>query len=175
MSPLRLLVLTLLAASPTVAAVAVPGRQSCDVEINVVDPDPAGANLRATPGGKVVTRLRARGSSDAWVSVHATAQLGDWIEIDGATLNDPELPAGEKPLYHGRGYLHRSLLGLDGLQNGTTIYSDHDSASRTIDDDAPGDQRVAFLGCWHEFYHIRVGKGVGWTRGACLNMLTTCA
>jgi hypothetical protein len=169
------LLAALLLLAPSMALLAGPGRQSCNIEVNVMDPDPAGANLRASPGGKVLKRLRASGSSDAWVSVHAIAQLGDWIEIDGAMLNDPELPSGQKPLYRGRGYLHRGVLGFDGLQNGATIYSDHDKASRPIDDNAPGDQKVTFLGCWSDFFHIRVAKGVGWTHGACLNMLTTCS
>jgi hypothetical protein len=34
---------------------------------------------------------------------------------------------------------------------------------------------VTFLGCWDDFFHIRTAKGEGWTKGACLNMLTTCA
>ena len=68
-----------------------------------------------------------------------------------------------------------ATLGFDGLQNGTTIYSAHDTASRPIDDNAPGDQRITFLGCWNGFFHIRVAKGEGWTHGACLNMLTTCS
>jgi hypothetical protein len=175
MIPARLVIPILILATPTMAVVAGPARQSCNVDVNVMDTDPAGTNLRAGPGGKVVNRLRVSGSGDAWISVHAIAQLGDWIEIDGARLNDPALPSGEKPLYRGHGYLHRSMLGFDGLQNGTAIYSDHDTASRPIDDDAPGDQKVTFLGCWHDFFHIRVAKGVGWTHGACLNMLTTCA
>ena len=175
MASSRLIILALLAANPPMTAIAAPARQGCNVEVNVMAPDPAGANLRASPGGKVLRTLRATGSSDAWVAVHATAQLGDWIEIDRATLRDPELPSGEKPLYRGRGYLHRSTLGFDGLQNGTVIYTDHDTASRPIDDNAAGDQRVTFLGCWRDFFHIRVAKGEDWTHGACLNMLTTCS
>jgi hypothetical protein len=147
MTLFRSVLIALLTATPTITAVAAPIRQGCNVEVNVMDPDPAGANLRASPGGKVVKKLRVTGSSDAWVSVHATAQLGDWIEIDSARLNDPELPSGEKPLYRGHGYLHRSGLGFDGLQNGTVIYSEHDTTSRPIDDDAAGDQKVTFLGC----------------------------
>jgi hypothetical protein len=65
-------------------------------------------------------------------------------------------------------------LGFDGLQNGTVIYSDHDTRSYPIDDSAAGDQSVTFLGCWHDFFHIRTAKGSGWTHGACLNRLTTC-
>jgi hypothetical protein len=121
MLPFRLMLGALLGAIPTMTAIAASTRQACNVEVNVMDPDPAGANLRASPGGKVLRRLRATGSSDAWVSVHATAQIGDWIEIDGARLNDPALSSGEKSLYRGRGFLHRSILGFDGLQNGTTI------------------------------------------------------
>ncbi len=175
MVPLRFLLAASMLLAPTMAFTTGPGRQNCSVEVNVMDPDPAGANLRASPGGKILRRLRANGSSDSWVSVHATAQLGDWIEIDSARLNDPELPSGKKPLYRGRGYLHRSILGFDGLQNGTVIYSEHDLISRPIDDNAAGDQKVTFLGCWNDFFHIRVAKGEGWTHGACLNMLTTCS
>jgi len=81
----------------------------------------------------------------------------------------------EKTIFKGRGYLHKSVVGASGLQNGTTIWTDHDSASHPLEREAMGDQPVTLLGCWHDFVRIRVKKGDGWTKGLCLNQRTTCA
>ena len=61
-----------------------------------------------------------------------------------------------------------------GMQNGGTIYADHDGESRPVDPTADGDQKVDLLGCWEGFLKVHVGKGTGWTREACTNMNTTC-
>jgi hypothetical protein len=164
----------LLALAPAAAARAqTAGRQACDVHVDVTDTDPKGTNVRAAPGGAVVASLKNPGQG--WIGVHVTGQLGDWYEIDRADLIDADLPQGGKPLFRGKGYLHRSVLGLSGMQNGGAIYVDHDSRSRPLDPHAAGDQPVALLGCWGGFVQVRVRKGVGWTKEACTNMNTTCA
>jgi hypothetical protein len=147
------------------------GRQVCDVRVDITDTDPRGTNVRATPGGAVIASLKNPG--DGWIGVHVTAQDGDWFEIDGADLVDSDQPNG-KSIFRGKGYLHKSVLGVNGMQSGGTIYADHDSKSRPLDLHAAGDQSVDLLGCWEGFLKVHTRKGTGWTRQACTNMNTTC-
>lgn len=166
--------LAVLSFAPPLAPMArAAERQACNVEVDITDTDPKGTNLRAAPGGAAIASLKNPG--EGWIGVHITAQLGDWYEIDRATLIDTELPEGEKILFQGRGYLHKSVVGLSGMQNGGAIYTDHADSSAPLELDAPGDQRVDLLGCWGDFLKVHVKKGTGWTRQACTNMNTTCA
>ena len=120
-------------------------KQACNVEVDVTDTDPKGTNVRAAPSGAVVSALK-NPSSDGYIVVHLTCQLGDWYEIDRAKLIGTSLPSGEKILFQGTGYLHKSVVGVSGMQNGGI-----------------------------EFLKVHVKKGIGWTRQACTNMNTTCS
>jgi hypothetical protein len=143
------------------------------VHVDITDTDPNGTNVRAAPGGAIIAQLRNPG--DGWIGVHVIGQSGDWYEIDRATRVGSDLPPAGRIVFHGTGYLHKSMLGVSGMQNGGAIYADHDVSSRPIDLHAPGDQRVDLLGCWGNFLMVHVGKGTGWTKEACTNMNTTCA
>ena len=147
-------------------------KQACNVNVDITDVDPKGTNVRATPGGAVVTSLK-NPTQDGWIGVHITGQLGDWYEIDRASLIDADMPDG-KVIFHGKGYLHKSVLGVTGMENGGVIYSDHDTASHAVDPHAAGEQQVDMLGCWGEFLKVHVKKGSGWTKEVCTNMNTTC-
>jgi hypothetical protein len=163
-----------LALTPPAACLAqAVEKQACNVDVDVTDTDPKGTNVRATPGGAVVTSLK-NPTQDGWIGVHITGQLGDWYEIDRASLIDADMPDG-KVIFHGKGYLHKSVLGVTGMENGGVIYADHDTASAPVDPYAAGDQPVDLLGCWGEFLKVHVKKGTGWTKAACTNMNTTCA
>jgi hypothetical protein len=149
-------------------------KQACNADVDLTDTDPKGTNVRATPGGAVIASLK-NPTSDSWIAVHLTGQFDDWYEIDRANLIDADQPAGGKMIFHGKGYLHKSVVGVSGMQNGAAIYSDHDLKSSPVDLHAAGDQRVDLLGCWGEFLRIHVKKGTGWTRQVCTNMNTTCS
>jgi hypothetical protein len=164
-----------LALAPAAACLAQAAeKQACNVNVDIIDTDPKGTNVRATPGGAVITALK-NPIPDGWIGVHVTGQLGDWYEIDRADLYGADLPAGDKIIFHGKGYLHKSVLGVSGMDNGAAIYADHDTASPPVDPHAAGDQQVDMLGCWGEFLKVHVKKGTGWTKAACTNMNTTCA
>jgi hypothetical protein len=152
------------------AAPAAAAETVCSVKLDVTDNDPKGTNVRAAPGGKVIAVLPSQPNDD-WIEVHVTGQAGDWFAIDSAIAVGDD----EKTIFKGKGYLHKSVLGASGLQSETTIWTEHDIASRALDRDAMGDQPVSLLGCWHDFTKIRVKKGDGWTKGLCLNQRTTCA
>lgn len=155
-------------ASPAAAPTA-PAGPACNVMMSVIDPDPRGTNVRKMPGGDVATRLNA--SNDDWIEVHVIAQTGDWFEIDRADLVGDD----SRTIYRGRGYMHQSVLGADGLVNGEPIRADHDVGSRQILASEDPDQQVHVLACWGDFLKIRVKNGVGWTKTLCLNQRTTCA
>lgn len=163
------------------ALLAVPGyasaqgavREACNVAVDITDQDPHGANVRAAPGGSIVAALK-NPTSNGWIVVHLTAQQDDWFEIDRATLIDVDQDR-ESVIFQGRGFVHRSVVGASGLQNGAVIYRDHDTASPKLDPHASGDQAVELLGCSGAFAKVRVKKGIGWTRQLCTNMVTTCS
>lgn len=154
-------------------AAAQPPQPDCNAKIDIIDTDPKGTNVRLAPGGSVMASLKNPG--DGWIEVHVTAQTGDWYRIDEARLMQSDLPPHGKVLFYGSGYLHKSVLGVNGMQNGGAIYSEHDTKSRPLDAHAAGDQKVDVLGCWGHFLKVRVAEGVGWTKDVCTNINTTCS
>jgi len=169
------LAIAVMAMTPTAACLAQTAeRQACNVSVDITDNDPKGTHVRASPGGAVIASL-SNPNAEGWISVHITGQIGDWYEVDRAGLINADLGPDGKVIFHGKGYLHKSVLGVSGMQNGGTIYRDHDVNSRPIDLHAAGDQKVEMLGCWGEFLKVRVGKVAGWTKEACINMDTTCS
>src|SRR5882762_9451993 len=108
---------TFLALTPIAVCLAqTPERQACDVNVDITDTDPKGTHVRAAPSGAVVASL-SNPTADGWIAVHITGQLGDWYEIDRASLIDADLPPGGKTIFHAKGYLHKSVLGVSGMQN----------------------------------------------------------
>jgi hypothetical protein len=155
------------------SAIAESYPSACNVTVDIIDTDPKGTNVRSAPGGPVIASLKNPG--DGWIEVHITAQAADWYTIEEARMMQSDLPPQGKVLFHGKGYLHKSVLGVSGMQNGGAIYSDHDAKSHPLDAHAAGDQKVDVLGCWGDFLKVRVAKGLGWTKEACTNMNTTCS
>src|SRR5665811_461995 len=102
----------LLALMPAAACLAQTAeKQACNVNVDIIDTDPKGTNVRAIPGGAVITVLK-NPIPDGWIAVHVTGQLGDWYEIDRANLYSADLPDGDKIVFRGKGYLHKSVLGV---------------------------------------------------------------
>jgi hypothetical protein len=168
------LVCALLMLAPATACLAqTAAPQACNAVVDVTDTDPKGTNVRSSPGGAVITALK-NPTDNGWIIVHLSAQLGDWYEIDRASLIDNDLPPDGKVLFQGKGYLHKSVVGVSGMQNGGIVYRNHDIRTDLIDPHADGDQPVELLGCWGEFLKVHVKKGIGWTTQVCTNMNTTC-
>jgi hypothetical protein len=175
MKTLPAFVVALLALAPIMSGLAqTVEKQACNVTVDITDTDPKGTNVRAAPGGAVIASLSTP-NADGWIAVHITGQAGDWYEIDRANLINAELGPDGKVVFHGKGYLHKSVVGVSGMQNDGAIYGDHDVKSSPLDLHAAGDQKVDLEGCWGEFLKVHVKKGTGWTRQACTNMDTTCS
>lgn len=150
--------------------------QACNLTMAVIDNDPKGTNVRETPGGKIIATLSESNpqGDDDWIEVHLTAQSGEWLAIDRVVLVGDD----RKTIFHGKGYIHRSVLGTaSGMINGGVIYADHDVKSRTVLARGSADTDLTFLGCWDDFAKVIVKKTkiTGWTRAVCLNQRTTCA
>jgi hypothetical protein len=168
-------VVALLALAPTMSCLAqTVEKQACNVSVDITDTDPKGTHVRAAPGGAVIASL-SNPNVEGWIAIHITGQSGDWYEIDRANLINADLGPDGKVLFHGKGYLHKSVVGVSGMQNGGAIYRDHDINSSPLDLHAAGDQKVDLEGCWGDFLKVHVKKGTGWTRQACTNMDTTCS
>lgn len=150
---------------------AAPATVACNVTVSVVDPDPGGTNVRKTPGGDIAATLRTPRAGDDWIEVHVVGQAGDWFVIDRADL----VGDARKTIFRGSGYMHRSMLGADGLVTGEPIRADHDARAAPILAGEDSDQPAYLLACAGDFVKIRVKGGVGWTRKLCLNQRTTCA
>ena len=146
-----------------------PDAQVCNVTASVIDLDPKGTNVRKVPGGEIIATLSAQ--QDDWIEVHVVGQAGDWYLIDRADRAGDD----SKTIFRGKGYMHRSVLGADGLVTGEPIRADHDVRSQQILRAEDADQQVFLLGCWGDFMRVRVKGGVGWTRALCLNQRTTCS
>ena len=163
--------LALLAVLLPVSAFGATTMTVCRIKANITDTDPKGANVRDAPGGKVIATLMNKAD---WIEVTITGQSGDWYEIGSALQEDSDGPHGDYNVFRGKGYVHKSTLGLSGLQGTAAIYAGHDEKSRAFGPIADGDQDAQLLGCWHDFYKIHIKEGTGWTKAVCLNERTTC-
>ena len=180
---LSLLVVALAAVSPSSSARIGSSRvdHSCDLELNVVDPDPLGPNVRSGPStktGKVIARLAPQGE---WTYVHVVGQSGAWFLVDRATVVDDAAPDGEREVFRGGGWMHSSTLGFSELMTGegTRLRDAPDPGAtvvRTVsmlDDHAEG--RIRVLGCRGRFIQVDLGDIAPWTDTWCNNERTTCS
>jgi len=147
-----------------------PATTACNVMASVIDPDPS-TNVRKAPGGDVAATLSTPRQGDDWIEVHVVGQAGDWFAIDRADL----VGDARKTIFRGKGYMHHSVLGADGLINGEPIRSGPNVDSPQILASEESDQQALLLACAGNFMKIRVKGGVGWTKALCLNQRTTCA
>jgi uncharacterized protein YbjT (DUF2867 family) len=171
----RALILGLAACATLTCGGALAGTPltACDVKLNVADPDPAGLNVRATPGGAVIAALKAKGR---WVQTHVTGQSGTWAAIDAATymLDDGD----ETPLFAGHGFVAFSKLAIDELdQRSRILAAPKDDAKLLLlisESDETLLPKAEVLGCEGRYLKVRVKGLVGWTRDFCSNEFTTC-
>jgi hypothetical protein len=157
--------------------------QACNVDVNVNDPHPGDTNVRAAPGGKVIAALQAPANDD-WIEAHVVGQAGDWFLVDRAwQVHVSGEPSERTVLFRGRGYMHKSVLGVNGLAGGAAVHAAPDPGARRLR--VPfiekGDETLDYhdlggdlIGCKGEWLHLRIRDFTGWTREACLNGVTTC-
>ena len=149
---------------------------ACNVAVNVTDQDPAGLNVRASPGGAVVTALKAKGR---WVRVEVTGEDGAWARIKTARLeaDENDNPSGEL-LWKGVGWVAFSKLGVEEFDSRARFFAaPNERAKLVLSLEGYGDKTApaeAILGCDGNWLQVRVKGLVGWTNVWCTNQLTTC-
>ena len=167
------------AVAPAPPAVTV----ACAVELNVIDPDPKGLNVRAAPdaksgkAGKVIAVLKPVGE---WIQVHVVGQNGDWFRIDHAEAIDHDAENGERQVFHGDGWVHSSKLGISELYVGDgTIIRDRPAPEGAvllrIDNPDKEPKATKVLGCEASYIKVDADKQIGGTRDFCTNERTTCS
>ncbi|HXQ15555.1 MAG TPA: hypothetical protein VN814_13120 [Caulobacteraceae bacterium] len=168
------LTVALVVATMLPAAVSSAQTVACDVKLNVTDQDPAGLNVRASPGGAVVTALKAR---NRWVQVQVTGQSGEWARIDRATFISED-NAGGTAIFRGLGWVAFSKLGIEELNQQALILAEPKDGARTVLKISEGDEanvpKAEVLGCDGLYLKVRVKGLVGWTQNYCSNQFTTC-
>jgi hypothetical protein len=158
------------------AAAASAQTVACDVKLNVTDQDPAGLNVRASPGGAVVAAVKAKGR---WVRVEVTGQDGAWARIKTATLeaDENDNPSGEV-IWKGVGWVAFSKLGVEEFDSRARfLAAPNEQAKMVLSLEGYGDKTApaeAILGCGGDWLQVRVRGVVGWTHAWCTNQLTTC-
>ena len=149
----------------------------CSATLDIADQDPAGLNVRASPGGPVIHALKARGR---WVEVEVSGQSGAWAHITAATMqadeNDNVDNAG--PIWKGDGWVAFSRLGVSEFDSRARFYAAPSERSRLVLSlESYHDEGVdpdAILGCDHDWLKVKIKGVVGWTHQWCTNQLTTC-
>ncbi|HEX3407225.1 MAG TPA: hypothetical protein VHS81_08310 [Caulobacteraceae bacterium] len=148
----------------------------CNATLDIADQDPAGLNVRASPGGPIITAVKAQGR---WVEVDVTGQDGAWARIDTARLEaDENDNPDEKVLWKGVGWVAFSKLGVSEFdsrarfraepnEHGKLVLSLESYVDKTED-------AQAILGCDGDWLKVRIKGLDGWTHEWCTNQLTTC-
>ena len=166
------------AASPAPRPVLVPPVvAACDLQLDVVDPDPKGMNVRARPAGPVIARIPLAAD---WTQVHVTGHAGDWFRIDLAETVDDDAPGGMREVYRRRhGWVHASGLGMSELNTGegtilrATPSDEAKPLLRITPDNEP--KRVRVLACQGKWLQVEADGLKGWTHTWCNNQRTTCS
>lgn len=154
---------------------------ACDAGLSIIDQDPAGLNVRASPGGPVIGAVKAKAR---WVDVGVTGQSKDpsgaaWARIRSATLeaDENDNPDG-RVIWKGVGWVAFSKLGVDEFDSRARFYAaPNERAKLVLSLESYGDKTApaeAILGCDGDWLKVRIKGVVGWTHQWCTNQLTTC-
>jgi SH3-like domain-containing protein len=167
--------LILAAAALACASSATAQTAACNLDLNITDQDPAGLNVRASPGGAVLTSVKAKG---LWVQVEVTGQSGAWARIKSATRLSEDDPGGTL-VGTGVGWVAFSKGGIDHLDERTRLRdapNDQGKLLLTLEgyDDSTMPRAEALLGCDGDWLKLKVKGATGWTQNFCSNELTTC-
>lgn len=155
----------LAAAALAWAGAASAAVRGCESDLYITDQDPAGLNVRASPGGPILTAVVARNRP---VMVELTGGEGGWARIRRAALQaDAHGDVADTTLWEGDGWVAFSKLGLGQFGPRTVIRASADDNAKVVlsfknRDDTPAPPSEA-LGCEGGWVKVRVGGVVGWT------------
>jgi SH3-like domain-containing protein len=173
---MRKLALAVATAAAFLSTAAGAATVACNVAVNITDQDPAGLNVRAGPGGPIITAVKAKGR---WVRVEVTGQDGAWARIRTARLEaDENDNPSDELLWKGLGWVAFSKLGVEEFDSRARFRAaPNEQAKVVLSLEGEGEATApaeAILGCDGQWLKVRVKGVVGWTRTWCTNQLTTC-
>ncbi len=145
----------------------------CEASAYVIDPDPQGLNVRATPRtGKVIGNLPKAKAQDGTI-VHLIAENGDggWLQIDKAQTTE------DKVVLDKRGWVSGNMLAVStrGYETkGVKLYEGGEASSvlATI----PPETVVKVVGCDGSRLQVKHKNVVGWLNAEdqCASPVTNC-
>lgn len=142
----------------------------CAISAYVIDQDPKGMNVRASPSSAAPV-LKVVGGPGAG-TVRIRGFQGGWFRVS-------RIDAAEEDaiLFRGDGWVHGSLLHVDVAAADPTLYAGPSRKARVLRRLASDQQDVTLVSCKGEWAQIRVQGTLGWLSpaGQCSNPLTTCA
>jgi len=145
---------------------------SCEVSLNVTDKDPAGLNVRATPGGAIIGTLKG-GERE----VHVTGQSGAWASIDRAVLVRGGEPDEANPLFSSAGYVAFSLLGIGRLVPYQDVFAEPKPFARVVlklSRIKGAMPKPEVIGCLDEYVEVRVNGMVAWAHNCNDHRAASC-
>jgi SH3-like domain-containing protein len=146
----------------------------CDCKAYVVDPDPAGLNVRGGPG--TANPVLATLPTNRPVEVTITGSVEKWMRISDAYIFVEDAPTGDITMTV-QAWLYGPLLAV-GLRPGgrpVRIFSDPDVTSQVLTE-PPVDAEVTLVGCKGKWLKVKYEKIEGWLAPDtyCGNPVTTC-
>jgi hypothetical protein len=172
--------LILAAAAAAWAGSATAQTVSCIMDLDINDQDPAGTNVRASPGGPIIAALKAR---NRWVQVEVSGQAigpsgAAWARITSAKLQVDEHGNDEgAALWEGVGWVAFSKLGIGYFYRDTPIRAAPDWRAKIVLSfksyrDSQASPPEAILGCDGGWLKVSVKGVVGWADNWCDNRLS---
>jgi hypothetical protein len=168
---------------------AAPGSiTACSTRGYVIDPDPAGLNVRLAPGGEIIDKL------PAGAMVEITGQKGGWLRIshaeypcEGADLERFAKTNGHEGCAEAwvklpklKGWVFARKLGTSTRKYGPEpqvwLLARPDTASEKVFEVAKQEAQVTLVGCKGEWLEVEYQGRTGWLDPSlsCPNSLTTC-
>jgi SH3-like domain-containing protein len=148
--------------------------KSCDISGYILDTDPNGLNIRATPdkNGKVLTRL-IKGSGDISLDIIGTSGNG-WVKITNAWHGE------EGDVFKDTGWVFANMLatGTKGYPNYNSpvkLYSAASKNSKALKE-IRSEEEVIVIDCAGKWAKVRYFKTTGWLapENQCGSPFTTC-
>ncbi len=151
--------------------------QSCDIDAYLIDPDPRGSNIRMAPSAqsKIIKTITSAYGSDYTLNIHITGYFSGWFLIDEATEGASE---NNEYRFQGKGWIHSSLIGSDGVGGGTPLFLSPTKNSKRIGMIHVEDRATlrSCKGKWVEVQNDK-NKQIGWAAPdtLCTNGFTNCS
>jgi len=175
---------------PILLLLAPSAHAACDIAGFGTDRDPAGTNIRATPGGTAIGRLPApikRDDTLLPVEFRITDIHGDWIRIHAAEYG-AYFPRTPRFHFAGPGWVHASLAATQTGSHRLRAAPKADAptvvelSGTDKDGNGWGADSITIRrihACDGKFAEVTVKlptgqQARGWVRNTCSNQVTTC-